>query len=96
METVEATKKPVTITAVLWDGSQSEAGNVVEWIESQGGSATYKEANESPNHKQRIEITTLEGRFAASPGDWVIRGVKGEFYPCKPDIFDATYDYPHK
>lgn len=39
-----------------------------------------------------IEIVTLEGEMHASPGDYVIRGVKGEFYPCKPDIFAATYE----
>jgi hypothetical protein len=39
-----------------------------------------------------IDIGTLEGTMTASPGDWIIRGVQGEFYPCKPDIFEATYD----
>lgn len=39
-----------------------------------------------------IVIGTLEGDMTASPGDWIIRGVKGEFYPCKPDIFEATYE----
>ncbi len=39
-----------------------------------------------------IEITTLEGVMRADYGDWIIRGVKGEFYPCKPDIFAATYE----
>lgn len=37
-------------------------------------------------------IETLEGNMEAKPGDWIIRGVKGEFYPCKPDIFNATYE----
>ena len=37
-------------------------------------------------------IETLEGNMLADPGDWIIRGVQGEFYPCKPDIFDATYE----
>ncbi|WP_431321662.1 hypothetical protein [Rhizobium sp. YTU87027] len=37
-------------------------------------------------------IPTLEGDMTCSPGDWVIKGVKGEFYPCKPDIFEATYE----
>ena len=37
-------------------------------------------------------IRTLEGEMIVSKGDWIIRGVKGEYYPCKPDIFDATYD----
>ena len=37
-------------------------------------------------------IYTLEGAMTVSDGDWIIKGVKGEFYPCKPDIFDATYE----
>lgn len=41
-----------------------------------------------------IAIGTLEGTMTASPGDWIIRGVQGEFYPCKPDIFAATYESP--
>lgn len=41
---------------------------------------------------EKISIDTLEGVITASPGDWVIRGVQGEFYPCKPDIFAATYE----
>ena len=39
-----------------------------------------------------LSIDTLEGRMRADPGDWIIQGVKGEFYPCKPDIFEATYE----
>ncbi len=39
-----------------------------------------------------LEIKTLEGVMTASEGDWIIKGVKGEFYPCKPDIFEATYE----
>jgi hypothetical protein len=39
-----------------------------------------------------IIIDTLEGRMTANPNDWIIRGVKGEIYPCKPDIFAATYE----
>ena len=39
-----------------------------------------------------LVIPTLEGDHLAEPGDWIIKGVKGEFYPCKPDIFAATYD----
>lgn len=37
-------------------------------------------------------IETPEGRMKANPGDWIIKGIKGEFYPCKPDIFEATYE----
>lgn len=39
-----------------------------------------------------IKIPTLEGEMLANPGDWIIQGVQGEFYPCKPDIFEATYE----
>ena len=41
---------------------------------------------------EREEIETLEGTMVANPGDFVIEGIKGEFYPCKPDIFAATYE----
>jgi hypothetical protein len=39
-----------------------------------------------------VQISTLEGVMTANPGDWIIRGIKGEFYPCKSDIFTATYE----
>ncbi len=39
-----------------------------------------------------MQIPTLEGRMRANIGDWIIRGMKGEVYPCKPDIFEATYE----
>ena len=41
---------------------------------------------------EKILIVTLEGEMAATLGDWIIKGVKGEYYPCKPDIFEATYE----
>jgi len=44
------------------------------------------------NHPSRLEIVTLEGVMTADIGDWIIRGVKGELYPCKPDIFAETYE----
>lgn len=43
-----------------------------------------------------IKIDTLEGEMTAVLGDWIIKGVKGEFYPCKPDIFEATYEAVEK
>ena len=45
-----------------------------------------------PGSMGRARITTLEGVMIAENGDWIIKGIKGEFYPCKPDIFDATYE----
>lgn len=44
------------------------------------------------NDREQLIIRTLEGEMAANDGDWIIKGVKGEFYPCKPDIFAATYE----
>jgi hypothetical protein len=43
-------------------------------------------------HDRTLRIPTLEGDHSASMGDWIIQGIKGEFYPCKPDIFEATYE----
>jgi hypothetical protein len=59
---------------------------VAAWIESNGGTALI------PFAEPCLYIETLEGRMRADLGDYVIRGVKGEFYPCKPDIFEATYE----
>lgn len=47
---------------------------------------------EQHNGDQPIFIDTLEGRMKADPGDWIITGIKGEKYPCKPDIFESTYE----
>lgn len=79
------TKKPVTIEArQLQDGMETAAYlDLLRWC---GG----KEFHD--NNGAQIVIETLEGDHLASPGDWIIQGVKGEFYPCKPDIFEATYD----
>lgn len=86
-------KKPIEIEAVQWNGSTVE-GVVPEWLRE----AINKPGapDETPGCVMRIgaelHIGTLEGVHRASPGDWIIRGVKGELYPCKPDIFAATYD----
>lgn len=79
-------KKPVVIEAMQFrtnndDGSHINA--LVQWIRDGGGNAAHNNTD--------IDISTLEGTMRATVGDWVIRGVKGEFYPCKPDIFEATY-----
>ncbi len=72
-------KKPVVIEAVQFTG-----GNFVEIAEFAGSSNSARDGE--------LYIYTLEGILKASPGDWIIKGVKGEFYPCKPDIFEATYE----
>lgn len=97
-------KKPVVIEARHWDGSAESANFIIAWIRLNGGIARwhpevrkaitpYREGDTNelvtPAH---IDINTLEGTVRASIGDWVIMGVQGEFYPCKPDIFDETYE----
>jgi len=72
-------KKPVVIEAVQYDGVSLE--NVYALT---GTEAVYVQDG-------RLIVRTLEGDHVASPGDYIIRGVAGEFYPCKPDIFAATY-----
>jgi hypothetical protein len=76
-------KKPVVIDAVEFNGSNHEE------IEKFAGTAAFKPVG-GPQHL--LGIKTLEGSLYAQPGDMIIRGVKGEFYPCKPDIFAASYD----
>ena len=71
-------KKPVTIEAVQWTGN-----NVTE-IASFTKSAKFAQ--------DVIYIETLEGTMQANINDYIIKGVKGEFYPCKPDIFEQTYE----
>lgn len=84
-------KKPVEVEAVRWDGTTTAAGPIVEWINRNGGIAVY--GGRSPVvDGGYIEVITLEGQMRAIARDWIIRGVQGEFYPCKPDIFEATYE----
>ena len=89
-EVRRACKKPVEIEYMVWPGGAENATTVVDWIVDNGGTARWRAAN-GPL-PERIEIDTLEGTMIASPGDAIIRGVAGEFYPCKPKIFRETYD----
>jgi hypothetical protein len=75
-------KKPVVIEAVQWTGLNYEA--LMVWAR---GSGIHWSGTE-----QTLTVPTLEGPLIATVNDWIIRGVKGEFYPCKPDIFAATYE----
>lgn len=86
-------KRPVEIEARQWDGTAEGAGPIIDWILSGDRSARYHdERDASPGARTEIAIDTLEGTMMARPGDYVIKGVQGEFYPCKPDIFEATYE----
>ena len=74
-------KKPVVIEAIQFQSTNHD--EIADFCHPQaiavGGGRT-------------LIIPTLEGKMTANDGDWIIKGVKGEVYPCKPDIFAATYD----
>lgn len=80
---MKATKKPVTIECVKWDGENLEEVKNFCGTSYIGG---------GKDDDKKLVISTLEGDMLASVGDFIIKGVKGEFYPCKPDIFEKTYD----
>lgn len=75
-------KRPVVIEAMCYDGKNAMA--ILAWAQTPEISEDFCGGG--------IEIPTLEGTMRADVGDWIIKGVKGEFYPCKPDIFEATYE----
>jgi hypothetical protein len=79
-------KKPVVIEAFRWS-PKAPAVDAPVWLFD--ACATRKAL---PEMDGSCTITTLEGKHRADPGDWIIQGVKGELYPCKPDIFDMTYE----
>lgn len=82
-------KKPVVIEAVRVPTDPADNKSWQELIYFlEHGCEGWKGGNKT----MKIEIPTLEGTMTADAGDWIIRGVKGEFYPCKPDIFAATYE----
>lgn len=78
-------KKPVVIEAVLYRAGEQPGELVADVV---AGTVHY-------NEDGTATIRTLEGDHLARPGDYIIRGVKGELYPCKPDIFEATYEPAH-
>lgn len=80
-------KKPVVIEAMQFNGIDDYM-NIVEWMRKSG----HTSADDCRYSTPEMSIQTLEGTMSARPGDWIIKGVQGEFYPCKPDIFAATYE----
>lgn len=86
-------KKPVVIEARQAIGTPESNREIIDWTR---GSETPAFMDRRPSADGPdlpcLSIHTLEGTHWVSPGDWIIQGVKGEFYPCKPDIFAATYE----
>jgi hypothetical protein len=83
-------KKPVVIEAFKWTGDQYQIEDP-EWIVKaiKDGTVWF---NNQGTEQCNMEIKTLEGNHIASRGDYIIKGIKGELYPCKPDIFQQTYE----
>lgn len=97
-------KKPVVIEALQFIGSDVECVSIYQWIEAQSlgsfepmavieGRSPCPASGVSIDPRDgRMMIATLEGAHWVNIGDWVIKGVAGEFYPCKAEIFSATYE----
>jgi hypothetical protein len=82
-------KRPVVIDAIQMTGGNTL--QIVQFIRDGGG--RYSTSTHPTDATQdQVFIHTLEGEMRAADGDWIVRGVQGEFYPVKPDIFDATYE----
>lgn len=78
-------KKPVEVEAIQWDGTKEMAMELLKIPGLNGFVAPDQDSF-------RFRINTPEGRMTVSPGDFIVKGVKGDFYPCKPDIFGKTYE----
>ena len=96
-------KKPVVINAIKWDGSRKSTKEVLEFMGHKVDTRLQISCDKFDEYvaiakKEGLTIHTLEdgadgrAKHVASIGDYIIKGVQGEFYPCKPDIFLATYE----
>jgi hypothetical protein len=83
-------KKPVVIEAFQWTGGPDQTDDPTWAVDAIKSGAIRFENEGTPD--VALLIDTLEGTHRANQGDYIIRGVKGELYPCKPDIFAATYE----
>lgn len=79
-------KKPVVIEALLVQSQYRNLQEIIDFV----GSENVCPIERRPNYT--LKIKTLEGDMSVNFGDWIIKGVNGEFYPCKPDIFAKTYE----
>jgi len=83
-------KKPVIIEAARIDKKTEH--EIIKWSKGKVYPSPVLEPGEDNPTGEYWQIDTLEGVMTANPGDYIIKGVKGEFYPCKPDIFEMTYE----
>jgi hypothetical protein len=86
-------KKPVVIEARQL--TKESLSSLTQWIDAEGGKTgewCWDDDDDQFIVERYLTIETLEGNMKAQENDWVIKGVSGEFYPCKPDIFEMTYE----
>lgn len=83
-------KKPVVVEALQYTGDN--AAEVRQFVGADRCTTMPVPGDDAGMFPPMLIIATLEGDHRAIAGDWIIRGVRGEFYPCKPDIFTETYD----
>ena len=84
-------KRPVIIEAIEWTGQNYVEARQFTRPDLNPGVFSTQDISSDPTRVQ-LKIKTLEGVMTAEPGDYIIKGVNGEFYPCKPDIFEKTYE----
>lgn len=92
-------KRPVDVEAMQFDGSIESASRIAQWANADVANDlgedpifSYTTLGGSDNEAYDAIVVTDHGSVEVNDGDWVIKGVAGEFYPCKAKIFDATYD----
>ena len=85
-------KKPVVIQAVQFTGQDASEIYEALGVDAELAGEETALANIISGRNQRLTVSTLEGILYAEVGNYIIKGVKGELYPCKPDIFEETYD----
>lgn len=100
---LKATKKPVTVECIQWTGDIKSTRLVLNFMGQEVNTNSTMACEAFSEYHDKclkfgLDVITLEdgadkrAKHVASVGDYIIKGVKGEFYPCKPDIFEATYD----
>lgn len=83
-------KRPIVVEALRWNPEDPDStSDIIDWVLDHGGTARLRE---DLTEDGVIVIETIEGEMSLEPGGYVIRGVEGEFYPCKESIFVATYE----
>jgi len=83
-------KKPIVIEASKWSGRTDDPA--LQWLSTHKDAPHHMGWSPGDGNLFELVINTPEGAMTVEIGDWIIKGIEGEFYPCKPDIFQKTYD----